>query len=169
MISFLAEWLERAISEQCIYLFNHRDFTDDEKISEGAFGIIRKSKWASYKLTVALKSLKIDTTSNDNAKKVSEDFIEEHSKNILVHEGKMKIADFGLSTTLNSINYKMTNSRSYGMPAYVDPQWQFASENRTEKKGLWKRYGEMDLHTAVSFNYLLGIRATSADGYELWL
>ncbi|CAG8709444.1 29548_t:CDS:2, partial [Racocetra persica] len=71
------EWLERAISEQCIYQFNHKDFSDFEKISEGAFGIIKKSKCATYRLTVALKSLKVDINSDEDSNKISEDFIEE--------------------------------------------------------------------------------------------
>ncbi|RIB25827.1 kinase-like domain-containing protein [Gigaspora rosea] len=48
-----------------------------------------------------------------------------HSKNILVSEGKMKIGDFGLSTSLNSNSCKNSKAHcsNYGMPAYVEPQY----------------------------------------------
>ncbi|RIB25817.1 kinase-like domain-containing protein [Gigaspora rosea] len=51
-----------------------------------------------------------------------------HFENILVNEGIMKIADFGLSTNLNEmseaqcIDYKNA-SYDCGMPAYIDPQY----------------------------------------------
>ncbi|KAF0420511.1 kinase-like protein [Gigaspora margarita] len=51
-----------------------------------------------------------------------------HSEKILVNEGSMKIADFGLSTNLDEmseadcINYK-NPSYDCGMPAYAEPQY----------------------------------------------
>ncbi|RIB29523.1 kinase-like domain-containing protein [Gigaspora rosea] len=42
-----------------------------------------------------------------------------HSKNILVHEEKMLIADFGLSKDETS---KTSNSEVHGMTAYIDPK-----------------------------------------------
>ncbi|KAF0527643.1 kinase-like protein [Gigaspora margarita] len=44
-----------------------------------------------------------------------------HSKNILIHQQKPKIADFGLSKQINETSMT-SNSKVYGMPAYVEPQ-----------------------------------------------
>lgn len=44
-----------------------------------------------------------------------------HSKNILVHERKMMIADFGLSQNIND-DVQTSNRSIHGMPAYIDPQ-----------------------------------------------
>ncbi|RIB02468.1 kinase-like domain-containing protein [Gigaspora rosea] len=47
-----------------------------------------------------------------------------HSKNILIIDGKPLIADFGISKLKHTgDNYNDDNSRSEGMPAYIDPQW----------------------------------------------
>ncbi|RIB11721.1 kinase-like domain-containing protein [Gigaspora rosea] len=45
-----------------------------------------------------------------------------HSKNILVHQGKMMIADFGLSKVITN-NNSFSNSIVHGMPAYIEPNW----------------------------------------------
>ncbi|RIB09066.1 kinase-like domain-containing protein, partial [Gigaspora rosea] len=51
-----------------------------------------------------------------------------HSKNILVHDGKLLIADFGLSKDETS---KTSNASVHGMQAYIDPQ---CFENITYKR-----------------------------------
>ncbi|KAF0420512.1 kinase-like protein [Gigaspora margarita] len=110
-----------SISENHI---NCDQLTEFKEIAKGAFGNIRKAVWKVRKITVALKSLRADVSSVNTI----EDFVKEHSENILVNEGSMKIADFGLSTNLNEmsealcINYKNT-SYDCGMPAYVEPQY----------------------------------------------
>ncbi|KAF0521653.1 kinase-like protein [Gigaspora margarita] len=42
-----------------------------------------------------------------------------HSKNILIHEGKPKITDFGLSKQINETS---KTSTAFGMPAFIEPQ-----------------------------------------------
>ncbi|RIB10104.1 kinase-like domain-containing protein [Gigaspora rosea] len=44
-----------------------------------------------------------------------------HSKNILVHEGKMLIADFGLARYIND-DPTISDNVIRGMPAYIEPQ-----------------------------------------------
>ncbi|RIB20135.1 kinase-like domain-containing protein [Gigaspora rosea] len=44
-----------------------------------------------------------------------------HSKNILIHEGRPKIADFGLSKQTTEAS-KTSNSAGLGMLAYIDPK-----------------------------------------------
>ncbi|CAI2173676.1 1064_t:CDS:2 [Funneliformis geosporum] len=42
-----------------------------------------------------------------------------HSKNVLIHQGKMLIADFGMSKEESA---SFSNSKNKGRPAYMDPQ-----------------------------------------------
>ncbi|KAF0458586.1 serine/threonine protein kinase [Gigaspora margarita] len=55
-----------------------------------------------------------------------------HSKNILVHDRKMMIADFGLSQTISDMHTTTTNIP--GMPAYIDPQWFKNNSYKLDKK-----------------------------------
>ncbi|KAF0507105.1 kinase-like protein [Gigaspora margarita] len=102
-------WLEKAIFENHINYYDYNEFINLEKINEGRFGNVYKAEWSECGIAVALKSLKA------NIPKI----VEEHIKNILVHEDRMLIADFGLSIydTENFIDYGI-----YGMPAFIDPQ-----------------------------------------------
>ncbi|KAF0467211.1 kinase-like protein [Gigaspora margarita] len=54
-----------------------------------------------------------------------------HSKNILVHEGKLMIADFGFSKDETS---KTSNASVHGMQAYIDPQCFKSESYRRSKK-----------------------------------
>ncbi|RIB11390.1 kinase-like domain-containing protein [Gigaspora rosea] len=45
-----------------------------------------------------------------------------HPRNILVYEGKMKIADFGLSKKINETSFTSTGSIGHGVPVYMDPK-----------------------------------------------
>ncbi|RIB12263.1 kinase-like domain-containing protein [Gigaspora rosea] len=53
-----------------------------------------------------------------------------HSKNILVHEGKMMIADFGRSKNESSI----VTSGGHGVPAYIEPQCYINPSYKRNKK-----------------------------------
>ncbi|KAF0499732.1 kinase-like protein [Gigaspora margarita] len=44
-----------------------------------------------------------------------------HSKNILMHQGQPKIADFGMSKQINGTS-STSYSVAHGLPAYIDPQ-----------------------------------------------
>ncbi|KAF0501391.1 kinase-like protein [Gigaspora margarita] len=58
-----------------------------------------------------------------------------HSKNILVHDDKMMIADFGLSKTVDIAG---SNSNMEGMPAFIDPQcFKNSSYKRTTKSDIY--------------------------------
>ncbi|RIB28059.1 kinase-like domain-containing protein [Gigaspora rosea] len=53
-----------------------------------------------------------------------------HSKNILVHNGTVLIADFGISKLADGKSMN-TSSTGHGIPAYVDPQ--YLKDNRYER------------------------------------
>ncbi|RIB28060.1 kinase-like domain-containing protein [Gigaspora rosea] len=46
-----------------------------------------------------------------------------HSKNILINDGKVLIADFGIAKQLNDSISLSSSSGIMGMPAYIDPQY----------------------------------------------
>ncbi|KAF0501380.1 kinase-like protein [Gigaspora margarita] len=48
-------------------------------------------------------------------------FVEEHTKNILVHDNKIIISDFGLSKLMTS-DSSNSNTLTDGMPSFMDPQ-----------------------------------------------
>ncbi|KAF0499938.1 kinase-like domain-containing protein [Gigaspora margarita] len=127
------ESLEKVISRKHINCINKNQLSKSEEIAKGAFGNIHKAEWKVYKLTVALKSLRADISSDQNT---MEDFMKELQllqklgthPNIntfygisQVNEGSIKITDFGLSTSLDE--KPKPRSFTYGMPAYVEPQY----------------------------------------------
>ncbi|RIB15128.1 kinase-like domain-containing protein, partial [Gigaspora rosea] len=54
-----------------------------------------------------------------------------HSNNILIHESKPKITDFGLSKQINETS---KTSTAFGMPAYVEPQFLIDQTYKRDKK-----------------------------------
>ncbi|KAF0513065.1 kinase-like protein [Gigaspora margarita] len=112
-LKILTEWLDNQISERLITRYDYNEFNILQKVGEGAYAEVYKAEWknSSTVRIVALKFMKCVK---------SPETLHEHILNILVHKGKMKIADFGLSTygaNLNSTNYEVA-----GIPTFFDPQ-----------------------------------------------
>ncbi|KAF0414656.1 serine/threonine protein kinase [Gigaspora margarita] len=133
-----------------LYLFYHRtnkinynEIGNFELISDIGLCYVYKCEWRSCKLIVVLKGLKqaqysesiisheiqilrsIGYHPNINLFYGVTKGIDLHSKNILVHEGKMLIADFGLAQQINESS-PISNSiikGTRGMPAYIEPQY----------------------------------------------
>ncbi|CAG8460685.1 13343_t:CDS:2 [Acaulospora morrowiae] len=51
-------WLEKAIKNRHIKVYPYEQFEDIVKVGEGGFGIILKSSWKTFGLTVAIKRIK---------------------------------------------------------------------------------------------------------------
>ncbi|KAF0525242.1 kinase-like protein [Gigaspora margarita] len=112
------EWLEKAVSDGHINDIKFKKFTNPKKIGKGGYATVYKYEWKDCKLTVALKRIEVDKDLNKN---IVDDFVSEHSKNILIHQGHPKIADFGLSKQINEMSLT-SKSAVHGMPAYIEPK-----------------------------------------------
>ncbi|KAF0559881.1 kinase-like protein [Gigaspora margarita] len=152
------KWLQKAIDDELINFFDYHKFDITEEIGRSMYGIVYKALWKDCQLTVALKSLtgNEDIISQEfieelrHLQKVSfhpniiqfygvtrEPQVEQltssykmHSKNILVHERKMMIADFGRSKNESSI----VTSAGHGIPAYIEPQCYINPSYKRNKK-----------------------------------
>ncbi|KAF0498869.1 kinase-like protein [Gigaspora margarita] len=93
-------------------LFKLSDFCNGEKLGQGQDGIIYKFYCPIIKCTVVLKNKKLSDATGSK-------LYNEHDKNILVHKGEAKLADFGRS---KSVKQKNPNSEIYGSPAFIDPK-----------------------------------------------
>ncbi|KAF0391985.1 NACHT domain-containing protein [Gigaspora margarita] len=129
--------LEQAIlNEKDIKHINYNKFTQPNLIGSGGFGDIFKCELKDLNVAVVLKcpkfdnnlnkkikkSPQLDSTLNEKKiKKLIDDFIKEHSRNILIHQGKPKIADFGASKQINR-EYMTSDSDFIGVLEYTDPQ-----------------------------------------------
>ncbi|CAG8702801.1 13910_t:CDS:2, partial [Racocetra fulgida] len=79
----------------------------------GGFGTVYRANSLSLGY-VAIKE--VDSERDEKAQKI---FRNEHTLNILIHDGNIKISDFGLSKNLNSI---ATSSKGfYGVIPFIDP------------------------------------------------
>ncbi|RIB19215.1 kinase-like domain-containing protein [Gigaspora rosea] len=101
-----------------------------------------------------------------------------NTKNILVHEGKMLIADFGLS--INDTNSGSANCEIHGTAAFVEPQALKDSSYKLTKKSdiyglgviLWEiSSGKMpfknDSTKTIIFNIMKGVREIPVDNIPL--
>ncbi|KAF0471953.1 kinase-like protein [Gigaspora margarita] len=89
-----------------------------------------------------------------------------HSKNILIHQGQIKIADFGLAKEMNEAS-KSTTSAVQGMTAFIDPQCLIIPKYKRNKKSdvysfgviLWEissgrpPFESYDLGVMLEFNF----------------
>ncbi|KAF0539413.1 kinase-like protein [Gigaspora margarita] len=117
----IEEKIEERISALKIPLHNYDLFYDFKEIGKSRFGIpVYKSKWKKRNFAVVHKSLKIDTIMDDMTFRR---LITENSMNILVHEGKIKIASFGLSKITNAGSSFDQCSLNLDSIAYVEPQF----------------------------------------------
>ncbi|KAF0458588.1 kinase-like protein [Gigaspora margarita] len=109
-------WLVNAISDGLIISIDYNEFGNKEAIIEGRNSLIYKTEWTNCGMIVALKSLKFAIEGKD-----VKAFVKEHPKNILVHENKIMISDFGTSK-LSTSESSSSNSFVDGMPSFMDPQ-----------------------------------------------
>ncbi|CAG8530884.1 23957_t:CDS:2 [Gigaspora rosea] len=91
------------------------EFTESEMIYEGNSSYIHKAKWKNG-IPVVLKFSK--NINNSDTRRMFE-MVQKHTENILVHKGKMMIADFDHPIFRNSDSIERC---VYGSPAFTDPQ-----------------------------------------------
>ncbi|KAF0558058.1 kinase-like domain-containing protein [Gigaspora margarita] len=100
-----------------------------------------------------------------------------HSNNILIHENKPKITDFGLSKQINEMSKAKT---AYGMAAYVDPKYLDDPKYKRNKKSdiysfgviLWEissgrpPFPSFDSEFKLAFHILRGNREKPIEEFE---
>ncbi|GBB94540.1 hypothetical protein RclHR1_23780001 [Rhizophagus clarus] len=113
-------WIEEAIDKKHIKYYEYGNFNNIEKIGSGSFGIVYRANWKKNQ--------------NDNSKNLAlqlahavlclhdEGIVHRdlHSKNILIHQNNIKLADFGLSKRIDEA-YK-SRSDLLGVIPYIDPK-----------------------------------------------
>lgn len=62
----LNEWIDLKIKDGDINYFEYDEFTNIEKVGEGAFGIVNRADWKSGEIKVALKVLTRHSTVGEN-------------------------------------------------------------------------------------------------------
>ncbi|KAF0415578.1 kinase-like protein [Gigaspora margarita] len=127
MANIQEEWLEKAILERHIKSIDYNKFTDPIVIGEGGFGKVFKCEWKDCELTVALKCLKVDTTSIDE--KIIKDFIDELKLLRSVSSHQNIITFYGVTKDSNG-NYNMIleyanegTLREYLKTGFTKLQW----------------------------------------------
>lgn len=112
----------------------------------------------------------------------SEDIVHRdlHSKNILVHNGKMMITDLGISKSLNEVSITSSNS-GYGLIPYIDPEY---LNNVCPKRGkefdiyslgvlFWEissgraPFDDQNLDISIGIKIIQGLRETPIEGSPL--
>ncbi|KAF0420602.1 kinase-like protein [Gigaspora margarita] len=97
--------IDETIQEWQVNLYNYNEFTNIKLIDEGGFA-----------LEIARGIIHL----HENQEKIVHRDL--HSRNILVHDGKMMIADFGISKHVNK-NQMITTRAVGGVPAYMEPKY----------------------------------------------
>lgn len=77
----LNEWIDMKIKDSDINYFEYDEFTNIEKVGEGAFGIVNRADWKNGEIKVALKVLTRHSTVDENnmkkfLKEVTEVFLD---------------------------------------------------------------------------------------------
>ena len=60
------DWLEEQINANNIKSFNYAEFSELIQVGQGGFGNVLKAYWKNRRMTVALKSLKIKSVSEES-------------------------------------------------------------------------------------------------------
>ncbi|RHZ78280.1 hypothetical protein Glove_166g251 [Diversispora epigaea] len=115
--------LTRIAEDRNIQKFDYKEFADIEPVAEGGFGSVNRAYSKILEKKVALKCLHDENHLNWKMKiKMAQDIAnglyymhkaniihrDLHSKNVLVHKGKLLIADLGLSKPLDSNSNSIT-------------------------------------------------------------
>ncbi|EXX61967.1 hypothetical protein RirG_166150 [Rhizophagus irregularis DAOM 197198w] len=62
----LCEWIDMKIRDDDINYFDYDEFSNFEKVGEGAFGIVNKADWKSCGIKIALKIIEYNSVNQDN-------------------------------------------------------------------------------------------------------
>ena len=65
----LKEWIDLKVKHKDINYFEYNSFINIKKIGEGGFGIVERADWIDAGIEVALKSLKNNSSIDENQKK----------------------------------------------------------------------------------------------------
>ncbi|CAG8724813.1 20338_t:CDS:2, partial [Racocetra persica] len=110
------DWLQSVVKKCSIKKVPYTEFSNKKRIKRGGFGTVFKVKCESLG-EVAIKEV-ADADTDEYNRKI---FINEHTANILIHQGNIKISDFGFSRKLYSIMISKSKN-FYGVIPFVDPQ-----------------------------------------------
>ncbi|GBB90062.1 hypothetical protein RclHR1_16940003 [Rhizophagus clarus] len=129
-------WIEDVIEKNQLKYYEYNEFTNLQKIGTGGFGKVYRANWKNSEKHFALKSF--FHLNNITVKKLFMSIIfcylfntKQHSDNILVHQNKIKLADFGLSERIEESSD--LQSELFGAVPYIDPKIFSGEKNNNNK------------------------------------